>query len=410
MSTFAQPTPKRWLPLASMIIAILACSASAHANHRISIQNPGAELGETPLLVEVRSSLTPGTYALVPSATDSSPIPADVIADGGKMYLGFVAGSFGKNQATTDELRRATNHDPETHGVGLRRDGDNVRITVDGRPFTVYRTDLGPKPILYPLIGPAGAKMTRDYPMAKVAGEDQDHPHQRSFWFTHGKVNGVDFWSETPGHGSIKETAKLTVASGAAVGVLRTTDDWLGPDGKKVCEDERVLRIYNTRAARVFDFEVTLKATAGPVTLGDTKEGTFGVRVASSMDANRKPGGTITNAEGLTDLAAWGKPSPWVDYVGPVAGEPVGVAILDHPASFRHPTTWHVRDYGLFAANPFGLRDFGRQESGDHTIPAGGAITFRYRVLLHAGDTAAADIPRAFRAFATPPMVEVRGE
>jgi len=390
-----------------LILALLIVGpARAGESARVILRGGDRDLGETPVLVELDSPIPPGDYALAPSAAGSSS-PANVFADAGKSYLALIPGQVVKDRATTYTLRRESK--PET-GVELARDGANVRLTVDGRPFTVYRTDLGPKPILYPLIGPAGARMTRDYPMEKVAGEDQDHPHQRSCWFTHGKVNGVDFWSETPGHGSIKETAKLTVASGAAVGVLRTTDDWLGPDGKKVCEDERVLRIYNTRAARVFDFEVTLKATVGPVTLGDTKEGTFGVRVASSMDANRKPGGTITNAEGLTDLAAWGKPSPWVDYVGPVAGEPVGVAILDHPASFRHPTTWHVRDYGLFAANPFGLRDFGRQESGDHTIPAGGSITFRYRVLLHAGDTASADIPRAFRAFATPPMVEVRGD
>lgn len=398
-------------PYCSVVILamILTRMATAADAPHIIIKGDRKLSGEIPVVVELNSPTPAGHYSLIPSGGGPS-IPADVFLDGGKEYIGLIVGGTANDEPQNYRGRLGIDSDSPHQPIGMQREGANVRITVEGRPFTVYRTDLGPKPILYPLIGPAGARMTRDYPMAKVAGEDQDHPHQRSCWFTHGKVNGVDFWTEGAGHGSIKETAKLTVVGGAAVGVLRTTDDWLGPDGRKVCEDERVLRVYATRAARVLDYEVTLKATAGPVTLGDTKEGTFGVRVASSMDANRKPGGTITNAEGLTDLAAWGKPSPWVDYVGPVAGEPVGVAILDHPASFRHPTTWHVRDYGLFAANPFGLRDFGRQESGDHTIPAGGSITFRYRVLLHAGDTAAADIPRAFRAFATPPMVEVRGD
>ena len=204
--------------------------------------------------------------------------------------------------------------------------------------------------------------------MKKVEGEDKDHPHQRSLWFTHGKVNGVDFWSEMKGHGSIKETAKKTVAGGAAVGLIRTTDDWIGPDGRKVCEDERVVRFYDTAKARVFDFDITLKATDGPVTFGDTKEGMFGVRVASSMDVNKKEGGKITNAEGLTDDKAWGKPSPWVDYTGPVEGETLGIAILNHPESFRHPTTWHVRTYGLFAANPFGWHDFGQVSPRQRTV------------------------------------------
>jgi hypothetical protein len=105
-----------------------------------------------------------------------------------------------------------------------------------------------------------------------------------------------------------------------------------------------------------------------------------------------------------------GQASPWVDYTGPVDGRTVGVAILNHPDSFRYPTTWHVRDYGLFAANPFGWRDFGMKTAGDYTLPAGESITFRYRVILHDGDTASADLPAAFRAYARPPKVEIRGE
>ena len=77
----------------------------------------------------------------------------------------------------------------------------------------------------------------------------------------------------------------------------------------------------------------------------------FGLRVATSMDVTSKKGGKIINAEGIENTPAWGKPSPWVDYTGPVGGKTVGVAIFNHPSSFRYPTTWHVRDYGLFAAN-----------------------------------------------------------
>ena len=91
-----------------------------------------------------------------------------------------------------------------------------------------------------------------------------------------------------------------------------------------------------------------------------------------------------------------------------VDGKTVGIAILNHPDSFRYPTTWHVRDYGLFAANPFGWNDFGRAESGEYTLPEGESISFRYRVILHEGDTAAADIASAFAGYATPPTIEVR--
>jgi hypothetical protein len=243
--------------------------------------------------------------------------------------------------------------------------------------------------------------------MEKIAGEDFDHPHQRSFWFTHGKVNGVDFWSEQASHGVIRETTRTTVLSGPVLGRLRTTDDWLGPDGRKVCEDERVLTISRAGTTRILDFEITIKATAGPVTFGDTKEGMFGVRVASSMDVDRKLGGRITNAEGLNDARAWGKASPWVDYTGPVQSKTVGITIMNHPRSFRYPTTWHVRTYGLFAANPFGWHDFGLGKTGEYKLDAGQELWFGYRVILHEGQTDPSRIAEAFEDYKDPPRVEV---
>ena len=145
--------------------------------------------------------------------------------------------------------------------------------------------------------------------------------------------------------------------------------------------------------------------TNRPVTFGDTKEGMFGIRVASSMDVTRKKGGKITNAEGLTNDAAWGKPSPWVDYTGPVEGKTVGIAILNHPSSFRHPTPWHVRPYGLFAANPFGDHDFKLGRSGAFTLDKGRSITLRYRVIFHQGSTEQSHVNSLYQAYAHPPAI-----
>jgi len=114
--------------------------------------------------------------------------------------------------------------------------------------------------------------------------------------------------------------------------------------------------------------------------------------------------GTIINAEGVTNTAAWGKRSTWVDYHGPKDGKVYGVAIFDHPSNPRHPTWWHVRDYALFAANPFGKHDFenlkDQPKAGEMTIPAGGSVTFRWRFYFHAGDEKAAKVADQYRAFA----------
>jgi hypothetical protein len=398
-----------------MAVAMSSVETRA-ASWRVTVRHSGASLGETPIIAEVPTAVPIGKYVLeAPSGGKN--LPANVFSDAGKTYLGTVLPNVPGDKTLSFSLSPATNTDPAIPGVELRPTSVNLDVIVGGKLLTTYVSDFANKPYFYPVLGPMGLAVTRAFPIKKdVAGEDRDHNHQRSLWFTHGKVNGLDFWASDPLNppnskfGSIKETSRPTVAAGPAVGVLRTTDDWLGPDGKKVCEDERVVRFYDTSQGRVFDFDIIVNATNGPVTFGDTKEGMFGFRVASSMDVKAKKGGRITNAEGINDGPAWGKASPWVDYTGPVDGKTVGIAILNHPSSFRYPTTWHVRDYGLFAANPFGWKDFGMKESGDYTIPAGQSILFRYRVILHEGETASARIPEAFKSYAEPPSVDVRPE
>jgi len=274
--------------------------------------------------------------------------------------------------------------------VTAERSAGGAVVKIDGQLFTEYLEKLGMKPALWPIIGPTGKPMTRDYPLRNRDGETKDHPHQRSLWFSHGKVNGVNFWAEQGKAGTlgtIRHVKFLKIASGKPA-IIVAQNAWIAPDGKKVCEDERTLRFDTDGTARWIDFDIVLKATDGDVTFGDTKEGALGVRVAESMKVDARLGGKIVNSRHQVDGAAWGRPAEWVDYHGPVDGQTVGIAIFNHPKSFRFPTIWHVRTYGLFAANPFGLHDFpdGKQSDGTLTLHAGETVTLRYRVLLHRGD------------------------
>src|SRR5262249_34697455 len=93
--------------------------------------------------------------------------------------------------------------------------------------------------------------------------------------------------------------------------------------------------------------------------------------------------------------------SEWADYSGQVGGQLVGVAILDHPTNPRFPTYWHARDYGLFATNIFGVHDFENDKSrdGSLTIRPGQPLRFRFRVVIHPGDAAAAYIADIYRQY-----------
>ncbi len=288
---------------------------------------------------------------------------------------------------------------------GFEKHERGVRVLLDGELFTDYVTADGPKPYLWPIIGPTGKPMTRAFPMRDVAGEDQDHPHHRSLWFTHGKVNGIDFWMEGKEAGRIvhRDFTEMTAGPQAR---LVAKDDWQSPDGQTVCTDERRLTFQTAAGARIIDFDITLTASHGPLVLGDTKEGSFGVRVPSPIDverAGKKTGAEIVTSEGLRNEAAWGKPASWVDYHGQLDGDMLGIAILNHPESFRFPTCWHVRTYGLFAANPFGLHDFHGEDpkyDGTHHLAEGESITLRYRVIFHQGNHEEAKIADAFQAYA----------
>jgi len=295
----------------------------------------------------------------------------------------------------------------------LEKTDQGYKATIDGKLFTEYLTDFRGTPIMWPIIGPTGQEMTRSFPMVPEGkpSEKLDHPHHRSLWFNHGDVNGNDFWAIKP---SVIKHKRFVKAEKEAQGLLLITEnEWLDKDGAVLCTDLRTIRFGLHGESRLIDFDVTVTAVADPLVFVDTKEGSFGIRVPGRLDddGSRKdksrPGGTIVNAEGLKGDAAWGKRSAWVDYSGELDnGDVVGIAILNHPSSFRYPTYWHVRTYGLFAANPFGVHDFVKGEkvdTGSLPMKKGDTFTLRYRVVFHKGTAENIDLPKMFEEYSTLP-------
>ena len=300
-------------------------------------------------------------------------------------------------------------------GVRITEQADRLKVEMNGAAFTEYRVTGAPHVYFYPLLGPGGLPMTRNYPMVPDSkGEEHDHIHHRSLWYSHGAVNGVDFWAESGKSGKIVHDKFLEIKSGKDSGVIRSANKWIAPSGEVVCTDERTFRIYaRPENERLFDFEITIKAGDKPLVLGDTKEGSMAVRIAESMrlsHGKNKPGkGRIVQSTGVTNQETWGKRAEWCDYSGPVQDKIVGIAIFDHPSNPRHPTWWHVRDYGLFAANPFGIHDFEKKPAGtgDLRVEAGKSVTFKYRFYVHEGDEKQAKVEERYREYAGEKMTRV---
>ncbi|MDR3108560.1 MAG: PmoA family protein [Planctomycetaceae bacterium] len=302
-------------------------------------------------------------------------------------------------------------------GTTLVKTDYGYDVSIDGKLFASYTDAYEGTPILWPLIAPSGHRVTRDFPLNQDSpkSEKRDHPHHRSFWFTHGEVKDSDgkianFW--LIGKDKIVHKKFLMTDSTNDSATIVTENDWVTRAGKTICRDNRTLQFSSVRTnggeIRCIDFEVVVTAVDEKVTFLDTKEGTFGIRVAGTLDVDAKKrnadwGGTIVNSNGETNDAAWGKRANWVNYYGPVEdaanGKTVaGIAVMNHPSSFRYPTWWHVRDYGLFAANPFGIHDFENKKElqGNHELKKGESFKLRYKILIHNGTIEAKTLNKMF--------------
>ncbi|PHS13239.1 MAG: hypothetical protein COA78_07360 [Blastopirellula sp.] len=280
---------------------------------------------------------------------------------------------------------------------------DGLTVLHDGKLLTRYLIKSGSKPILWPVMGPNGNPITRGYPMQDASeGEKADHPHHRSFWFTHGEVNDTDFWAEGNSKCGQIVHQKFEKVTGGKQATIVSINNWVDKDNKTICQDKRTLVFGVDQGNRYIDFTVTVNAVDEPVEFRDTKEGSFGMRIAGTMKVESDKGGTIINNHGQTNKDAWGQQASWVDYYGPVKGKTVGIAIFNHPSSFRYPSYWHVRTYGLFAANVFGLHHFKGDDTqdGSHLLKQGEPMTFRYRVLFHQGDNKEAKVAESFQRYA----------
>lgn len=290
---------------------------------------------------------------------------------------------------------------PASAQLKLEKKDELIRVTNGEQLITVFRADQQ-VPCLYPLIGPGGSNVTRHFPFKKdVPGEQSDHPHHISFWFTHGLVNGHDFWHEVKG----KPPSKITLKSYAEVGADSFTANLAWEhDGKALLTEKRTYAFTSTDKELVIDLTTTLSALED-VTFGDTKEGSLGFRMTPSLRLKGKVAkGSIENSEGHQNNDAWGKRAKWVAYHGPDSkGEATVVSLMDHPSNLRHPTWWHARDYGLLAANPFGQHDFEGKKNqphlGDHLLKKGETLTQKYRLLIQHGTFDSSSLKTHFQTF-----------
>ncbi|MDZ4701620.1 MAG: PmoA family protein [Rhodothermales bacterium] len=296
-------------------------------------------------------------------------------------------------------------------------DQQRVDVSIDGALFTayVYHDSIATlkKPVLYPIRTAGGQDITRGYPFEPRAGERVDHPHHIGHWLNYGDVNGYDFWNNSdavpeerrPRMGAIRHRAIIQALGGDEHGVLDVEADWLTPTNTRLLQERTRFIFSGDDSMRVIDRITTLTALDQDVVFTDNKEGMIALRVTRALehpegkpvlltDAAGKPrpeavlddtgvSGEYLSSEGVRGVDVWGTRGEWMMLIGELAGEPVTVALIDHPRNPGYPTYWHARGYGLFAANPLGQKALsGGKEALNFALKASESVTFRYRIVV----------------------------
>ena len=308
-----------------------------------------------------------------------------------------------------------------------------VDVLIDGQQFTSYiYPDNIKKPVLWPVMSPAGNMVTRSYPLINKEGDRTDHPHHVGIWLNYGNVNGLDFWNNSEaippekrdGYGTIYHRSIDQAESGKGTALLVTSSDWQTPDNTTILEEQTRFRFTASDNMRIIDRTANLTAMIDEVVFRDNKEGFFGIRVARElelpmegpaqlMDAhgvvtnvekmdNSLVTGNYRSSEGIEGKEVWGTRGRWMKLSGEIRGEEVSIVIIDHPSNVGYPTFWHARDYGLFAANTLGQKIFsdGKLEL-NYTLQKGESATFKYRLVVAAGDLSDGQINQLADEFAS---------
>ena len=287
--------------------------------------------------------------------------------------------------------------------VKLTKDDKKIDVELNGKPFTsyYYNDGLGAifvRPFFYPVLAADGTPVTDDQSQTKG-----DHPHHRSMWIAHGNVDGADHWAVNKGE---KQPKQKHIAFTKVEGdTIEEQLEWEGTTPEPILKETRTFKFFTfADGSRGVDFTSVFTPLKDKVVFGDTKEsGLCAVRVVKAI-ANTS---TLTQSTGATDSRpsktepnTWGKKADWCDISGKIDDKPYGITIFDHPQNPRHPGNWHCRLYGLMSSNIFGLSEFEKgAPKGDFEILKDKPVTFRYLVVIHAGDAKSADLDAKYKDY-----------
>jgi len=265
--------------------------------------------------------------------------------------------------------------------VTFKQEPCRLTIELGGRAVCTYVYDdpVILRPFFENLKTADGIKVTRPNPPRREDRADHATMHP-GLWLAFGDIAGRDFWRNKARvvHAGFVEGPRITRR-----GCLFTVRNRYMDGRTLVCIETCRIVFAISRGGYMILWDFTFKSEQAGFYFGDQEEMGLGIRLASSIAVDSGKGGRILDSLGrVNEKQIWGKEALWCDYSGPVDGRFAGVTIMADPGNVRR-CRWHVRDYGLMVANPFGREVFKQGPRSRVEVRPGEDLRLCFGVFVH---------------------------
>ena len=286
-----------------------------------------------------------------------------------------------------ESLALASSVTTAQHHVAFESRGDSLLIRVDDRPLATYVCHDPEilRPYFKDVCAPGGVQVTRHHPPREGSDPLNHATMHPGLWLAFGDLGGADFWRNkaTVVHGGFVKAPHAEGDRGAF-----TVRNLYTAGGIVLCEETCTYTFQVRPAGSLILWDSTFQSKQSGLRFGDQEEMGLGVRVATPMmvkpyDNRHRPGRILDDHGRRNEKAIWGELAAWCDYGGRVDDTFTGIMIMPDPRN-AVACRWHVRDYGLMVANPFGQSVFKKGPVQKTEIGSGRPFHLRFGILLHA--------------------------
>lgn len=270
----------------------------------------------------------------------------------------------------------------EESRLSVSTSGRELAVIAGSQPLLryVFHDDQIARPYFKDLKTPQGLQVSRHHPPRPGVDADDHALLHPGLWLAFGDLNGSDSWRLKA---SVVHDRFLAEPRASADRVTFTVANrYLSAGGELVCREDCRYELVRRGGGWLLLWDSRFTPDRRELVFGDQEEMGLGVRMATPLSV--KNGGEISNSSGQkNEKGCWGQPADWCDYGGSIEAARCGIVVMGHPSNFKR-CSFHARDYGFMAANPFAEKAFGRSQTAARTvIQPGDSLRLRFGVLVY---------------------------